>query len=113
MLGLEQKVARAARMSAALGVAGAMAAVGLGLLTVAAWIVLAEVRSTEFAALVLGLAYLGLAAVTAALALRRPTSHSAASHDAARLPSDLTPLQLIVLSFMQGFEQGRENRRTA
>ncbi|MBY6158520.1 MULTISPECIES: phage holin family protein [Paracoccaceae] len=58
---------------AGFGLGGALLMlIGLGFLTVAAWIALAEARDTQFAAMVLGFGYIGLGALVAALGSRRP-----------------------------------------
>lgn len=113
MFGVEQKIERAARKGAAFSAATILASVGLGFLTAAAWMVLSELRSAPFAALVIGIGYLGAAAIAAALGTSKKSKdrHQFAQQD--ELGSDLTPLQLVALSFLRGFEQGRENSRSS
>jgi hypothetical protein len=68
---IEQKASRAAK-SAVLGTGGALClAVGAGFLTVAAWIFLATLESTLFAAGIIGAVYLGLGLILIGLASAR------------------------------------------
>jgi hypothetical protein len=115
MFGIERKVERAARKGAALSAAGLLAMVGLAFLTTAGWMVLTELRSPLFAASIIGAVYVGLAAIVLAIGLKKPDhSHHKSQPKSAQGvdTSDLTPLQLVVLSFIQGFEQGRQNSRS-
>ncbi|MGB3246202.1 MAG: phage holin family protein [Sulfitobacter sp.] len=112
MLGIEQKVQRAARKGAAFSAAGVLAIVGVAFLTAAGWMVLSELRSPVFAATVIGLIYIGAAAIAVAIGLKKPDNFSATASGKRQPASDLSPLQLVVLSFVQGFEQGRENNKT-
>lgn len=112
MFGIEQKVERAARKGAALSAAALLALVGVGFLTVAGWMVLSDLRSDLFAATVIGCVYLGAAAITAAIGLKKPVYHHPPAGVRTQDTADLSPLQLVVLSFIQGFEQGRQNKRS-
>jgi branched-subunit amino acid transport protein AzlD len=109
MFGIEQKLERAARKGAAFSAAALIAVVGVAFLTVAGWMVLAELRSDLFAATVIGCLYLGIAAILVAYGLKRPDNQAKASASSFSA-SDLSPLQLVVLSFVQGFEQGRQKK---
>lgn len=83
--------------------------------------VLTELASAVFAASVLGLIYVGGAALVLALGLRkaprqtgdapRPASGSLPPGSVDPRTGELTPLQLVVLSFLQGLEQGRAANR--
>ena len=104
MLGaLERKLAKAARRSALAGVGVLMAIVGLGFVTVAGWLVLSELRDTTFAAMVLGMIYLGVGTIALGLACSRPRPHPAP------LP-DPNPLAALLPAFLAGFAQGRDMR---
>lgn len=109
MFGIGKKVERAARKGAALSAAALLGVVGAGFLTAAAWMLLSELRSDLFAAGVIGAAYMGAAGIVAALGLRKPQKE--AEQHPSPDTSDLTPLQLVTLSFLQGFEQGRQRDR--
>ena len=84
--------------------------VGLAFLTAASWLVLSELRSATFAATVIGTAYMGASAIALALGVTKPRG---ASRPAPPNPSasDLSPMQMVILSFIQGFEQGRQKSR--
>lgn len=104
MLGaIEHRLARAAQRSALAGVGTLLALVGLGFMTVAGWLVLEELRDATFAALVLGLVYLGLGIIAVACAFSRPTPPP---------PPQVQPNPMAALfpAFMAGFEQGRDMR---
>lgn len=77
--------------------------IGLAFLTVAAWIALAEVRDTQFAALIIGAGYFGLGLVVAALGTRRPYVPPAAA-SAGMSMSGLSA------AFAQGFGAGAATR---
>lgn len=111
MFGIEQKVRKAASKAAAFSVGGLLAIVGVGFLTAAAYLLISEMRTPLFAFTILGIIYLGLAAIAFAFGLTRQTSPQPkqASTD---LPGNLTPLQLIAVSFLQGLEQGRNSGRS-
>lgn len=113
MFGIERKMERIARKGAAFSAAGVLVAVGVAFLTVAGWIVLAELRSPLFAATIIGVVYLGAAAIAVAIGLKKPDlpeMHSVADTVQKQTVSDLSPLQLVVLSFLQGFEQARTKK---
>lgn len=83
MLSNLKSAAAATARRTAFGVAGGLALlIGTLFLTVAAWIALVNVADALTAAIVLGIAYLGVGAIFLAFALSRrdqPVSHSAAS----------------------------------
>ena len=113
MFGIEQKVEKAARKAAAFSIGGLLAAVGAGFLTTAAYMLISQAQTPLFAVTVLGLIYLGLAALAFAIGVMRQNSrrHGTPAHAAAALPGDLTPMQLVAVSFLEGLEQGRNARR--
>lgn len=112
MFNLENKVERAARKGATFSAAGLLAAVGMAFLTAAGWMVLSELKSSVFAAAALGAGYTGAAAIAAAIGLRKSDGQSG-GYGATQTTSDLSPLQLVVLSFVQGFEQGQWSDRSS
>lgn len=113
MFGIEKKVEKAARKGAAFSAAALLGCVGAAFLTAAGWMVLSELRSDLFAATVIGALYLGAAAIAAAAGLKEPDRPAkAAQQQQQQLPEDMTPLQMVVLSFLQGFEQGRHKDRS-
>ena len=110
MFGIEKKVEAAARKAAIFSASAFLALVGGAFLTGAAWLVLVELRSPTFAATVIGAAYFGLALVGFAVGSsspKRPTVQQAPEQEL----HGLTPLQLVVVSFLQGLEQGARNKR--
>lgn len=113
MFGVEQKVTAAARKAALFSASAIFASVGTAFLTVAAWLVLSELKSAVFAATIIGIVYLGLGLIGfgfASVSYRRRTPPQ---HSAAEPPAELSPLQLVVVSFLQGIEQGaRSNRKS-
>ncbi len=113
MFDIEQRVGDAARKVGFFTASAALAMVGAAFLTAAVWIYLAEVVSALFAAGIIGLVYLGVAALTLAIGLadRRPRRPAPAAASAMQPPANLTPAQLVVVSFMQGLEQGRQTKR--
>ncbi|MDF3414379.1 hypothetical protein HKX54_07920 [Sulfitobacter sp. M57] len=112
MFGIEKKVEKAARKGAAFSAAALLGCVGAAFLTAAGWMVLSELRSDLFAATVIGALYLGAAAIAAAAGLKEPNRPAKAAQQQQQLPQDMTPLQMVVLSFLQGFEQGRHKDRS-
>lgn len=115
MFGIEEKVENAARKAAFFSVGGILCAVGAAFLTVAAWFVLATSYDAQTAAFVLGCVYLGAGLITVGLGTSKSkskrvhTTRSAKSH----LPhEDLSPLQLMAVAFLQGFEQGSSSRKS-
>lgn len=117
MFGLQLRLQRAARKLAAFSIAGILALIGAGFLTVAAWITLAEMHSAAFAALIIGAVYFGAALIVMAIGLSRFWIVPVAAPAAAAAPvmgapmAGLTPMQMVILSFVQGLEQGRMSRR--
>ncbi len=106
MHGIEHKVAGAARKAGLVTASAVLTGVGAAFLTVAAWIYLSTLHSTGFAALIIGLVYVGAGVVVLAMALsRKPAPVAPASAPDAL--GGLTPLQLVVVSFLQGLDQGR------
>lgn len=106
MHGIEHKVAGAARKAGLVTASAVLTCVGAAFLTVAAWIYLSTVHSTGFAALIIGLVYVGAGVVVMAMAVSRKPSPPmpVQGHDPL---NGLTPMQLVLVSFMQGLDQGR------
>lgn len=107
---LGDKIERAARKGVAFSAAGVLAAIGVAFLTTAGWMVLSELRSPLFAATIIGAIYIGAAAIALAVGMKKPTPRVYTTSQTLS-DSGLTPLQTVVLSFLQGFEKGRENAR--
>lgn len=103
---------RAAKLSrrVVLGLAGAVTlAVGLGFLTVSAWLVLAALNGTVFAAGVIGTAYAGIGLILLALAAAGP-----ARQDEEAPPEDrYGPFVQMATGFAAGLEAGRAARDRA
>lgn len=112
MFGIEQKVEKAARKAAAFSMGSMLAAVGAGFLTAATYMLVSELRTPLFAVTTLGMMYLGLSAIAFAVGLSRQRTHSR-TQSATDLPGNLSPMQLLAVSFLQGLEQGRNSRRSA
>lgn len=113
MFGIENKVEKAARKGAAFSAAALLGGVGAAFLTAAGWMILSELRSELFAASVIGVLYLGAAAISAAWGMKNPSNTASSREQLAQGPdgTDLSPLQLVAVSFIQGFEQGRRKDR--
>lgn len=117
MFEFREKAGDAARKAGAVALGTVFALVGVGFFTAAGWAVLSELRSPAFAASVIGLIYFGMAAVVLAFGMSRRrkvdvSSSRAADVDEVHVEAK-TPTQLVVLSFLQGLEQGRNARRAA
>jgi hypothetical protein len=106
MHGIEHKVAGVARKAGLVTASAVLTGVGTAFLTAAAWIYLSTVHSTGFAALIIGLVYIGAGVVVLAMALSRKPA-PAVSEPSQDALGGLTPLQLVVVSFLQGLDQGR------
>lgn len=102
---IEARLARAARRSALAGVGAIFATVGIGFLTVATWLVLSELRDATFAAMVLGMIYLGVGTIALGFAFSRP-------RPALKAPPapEQNPIAALMPAFLAGFEQGRQMR---
>lgn len=111
MFGFEQKVEKAARKAAAFSVGGLLTVVGAGFLTAAAFMLISELRTPLFAVTIIGVIYLGLAAIAFGIGLSRQTTHNRTAPNTG-LPDNLSPMQLVVVSFLQGLEQGRNSGRS-
>lgn len=113
MLGIKSMISGAAR-KAGLATAGAfMALVGIAFLTTAAWISLAAAFGALVAASTIGFVFLGAACLVLALAFTERTSRAPRRQPPRPQPHPTaeTPAQLVVLSFLQGLEQGQQARR--
>jgi heme/copper-type cytochrome/quinol oxidase subunit 2 len=109
MFGIEQKVAQTARKAGLVTASAALTCVGAAFLTAAVWMYLSTTQSAMFAALVIGLIYLGIAAILLAVAMARPAPPP---HNETPDPmKGLSPMQLILVSFLQGLEQGKNSKR--
>jgi hypothetical protein len=108
MFGIEHKVAATARKAGLVTASAALTCVGAAFLTVAAWMYLSATQSPVFAAVVIGLVYLGMAAIILAIALSRPSHPPCETQDALK---GLSPMQLVLVSFLQGLEQGKNAKR--
>ena len=109
MLGIEHKVRGAARKAGCITAGSVLASVGAAFLTGAAWIYLSAEFSTFFAAVVIGLAYMGVGTIV--LAMGAGSSSSSQRDEPSHVKAE-TPAQLVLLSFLQGMEQGRQSRLT-
>ena len=109
MLGIKQKVRGAARKAGCITAGSALAAVGAAFLTGAAWIYLSVEFSSFLAAVIIGCSYMGVGAIV--LALGAGSSSPSQSDEPSHVKAE-TPAQLVLLSFLQGMEQGRQSRLT-
>lgn len=102
---LQHKATQGARRAALGAVSVALIGVGTGFLTVAAWLVLSALRDAQFAALVIGLTYLG-AGIIALFIGPRPGPPPCT--DSAPRPTPTTPVENVAVAFLQGFRTGKE-----
>ncbi|NIZ07902.1 phage holin family protein [Pseudooceanicola sp. HF7] len=101
---LKYAVSRAARKAGYSLGALVMIMIGLGFLTAAAWLYLTEIRSSLFAALVIGGVYFGLGLVLMALAsIDRPVPMAHPSHTEPPAAGSMTG---IITALMQGVGAG-------
>lgn len=107
MFSLEDKVARTARKAGLVTASAALTFVGAGFLTAAAWVYLSVAYSEVFAFGLIGLVYVGAGLVTLAFGLARPSHTAPKTQDALH---GLTPMQLVLVAFLQGLDQGRNTK---
>ncbi len=112
MFGVQKKIGDAARKAGVVVASLILVTVGTGFLTVAAWLVLSEMRDATFAAGVIGMVYVGAAAVVLAMGLSNRSRNVTPDATPVSVTAQ-SPTQLVVLSFLQGLEQGRNARRAA
>jgi hypothetical protein len=113
MHGIEHKVAGAARKAGLITASAVLTGVGAAFLTAAAWIYLSTLHSPGFAALIIGLIYVGAGVVVLAMALSRRSPRASRRRDAIGPDAPqhdglgLSPMQLVLVAFLQGLEQGQ------
>ncbi|MBF9034804.1 hypothetical protein HKCCE2091_11185 [Rhodobacterales bacterium HKCCE2091] len=102
--GKARAVARAAAFSAA---GGFLILVGIGFLTVSAWIALSAVLPLETVALIIGGAYVGLGAISIGIAAmgREPAPRVDTARRPAMASEDLS--QAVMQSFLMGMTAGQ------
>ncbi|WP_066707612.1 hypothetical protein [Celeribacter ethanolicus] len=103
------RVARGARRAAWASVGLLLLLVGTGFLTVAAWLVLSALHGAQFAALVIGLLYVGAGLMALALATKRQTPPTPLASPSGPTQQDL--FARIALAFGEGVQAGRSMRR--
>ena len=108
MFSIEDKVAHTARKGGLMTASAALTCVGAAFLTAAAWLYLSTEYSAVFAAVIIGLIYLGGGVITLALALSRQRPRPRRVQDDL---GGLSPMQLVLVSFLQGLNQGRNTKR--
>lgn len=106
MLGVTDKIENAARKAAFFSFGGVLCAVGAGFLTVAAWIVLDGIYSTEVAAFIIGSVYMGAGLIMVGLASRGKPDRRHGVPKTKTPEGELSPMQAVAVSFLQGMEQG-------
>lgn len=104
MLGLEHKLAHAARKAGLITASAALTLVGAGFLTAALWLYLSAEQSPLFAAVVIGCGYFGAGILALAVASSRGRRHYHPPQES------ISPMLLVALSFLQGLEQGKKAR---
>ena len=111
---MQSHLARGARRAAWATAGGGLLAVGTAFLTVAAWLVLSETRDAQFAALVIGLFYVGVGLVALALGTKR-TSKPPATAAAPLTPQDgqQDVFERIAAAFGEGFQTGKAMKRAS
>ncbi|WP_417261706.1 phage holin family protein [Celeribacter sp.] len=114
---LQHQLTRGARRAAWVSAGGILMAVGIGFLTVAAWIMLSTLRDAQFAALVIGLVYVGVGLVIIALntqGTRASTLEKQRAEEAYRrtaCPSEDDLFARIAIAFSEGLQAGKALRK--
>ena len=112
MLGVKHKIAGAARTTGFVTAGTVLGMVGTGFLTVATWIYLQATFDALVAASTIGCVYLGLGFLLLGVGLSSSSSRKRSEGDPQTgAPQAESPAQLVVLSFLQGLEQGQQARR--
>lgn len=111
MFSIEKKVVGAARMAGLITASAVLTGVGAAFLTAATWIYLSAAHSSGFAALIIGLVYCGAGIVVLAIALSRATQVKSVHSYQKDTLGGLTPMQLVLVSFLQGLDQGKNAKR--
>ena len=107
MFAIEQKVRGAARKAGCITAGMVLMGVGATFLTGAAWIYLSAAFSALIAAGIIGCAYTGVGAILLAIGTSSSTYSREDAQDSVKAE---TPVQLVLLSFLQGMEQGRRSQ---
>ncbi|PTQ74924.1 phage holin family protein [Celeribacter persicus] len=105
---LQSHLARGARRAAWASAGALLLLVGAGFLTVTAWLVLSSLRDAQFAALVIGLFYVGAGLIALAMGARRPPPVTPRP-DPCQMQQDL--FERIAIAFSEGFQAGKAMRR--
>ncbi|WP_321364660.1 phage holin family protein [uncultured Celeribacter sp.] len=114
---LQHNLARGARRAAWVSVGGVLMAVGIGFLTVAAWIMLSTLRDAQFAALVIGLVYVGFGMVIVAVNSsgdRRQSLEQQRAEEVRRRaesPPEDDLFARIAVAFAEGVQAGKALRK--
>ncbi|MBW6416908.1 phage holin family protein [Celeribacter sp. PS-C1] len=114
---LQHNLARGARRAAWVSAGGILMAVGIGFLTVAAWITLSTLRDAQFAALVIGLVYVGVGLVIVALNTRDSHAKTLEEQRAqeayrrAACPPEDDLFARIAIAFSEGLQAGKALRK--
>ena len=113
MFGVGQKIGGAARKAGVVTAGATLTSVGVAFLTAAAWIFLAAEHGTLIAAVVIGFTYTGLGIVIVAMGSSDGRLKAERAQQAAVSTHAETPAQMVILSFLQGMEQGRQAANTS
>lgn len=106
---IKDSAARTARKTALGLAAGLFLTVGVGFLTVAAWLVLVPLTSTATAALIIGCTYAGLGFIFL-MAAMLGGSPSQASHPEQAVSSEAADATNMIAAFMTGLKAGQSTR---
>lgn len=107
-----QHQAKQTALSFSIGVlGGTLSLVGLALLSVAGWIALAATTDHLTAALVIGLAYLGVGIILLAFARERPGHKAHSQRPNLQDTARQDPYAGVMAAFLEGFSAGSSTRR--
>ncbi|WP_460273618.1 phage holin family protein [Celeribacter sp. ULVN23_4] len=105
---IQTHLARGARRALWASVGMVLLLTGLGFLTVALWLVLSALYEGQFAALVIGLGYVGAGLIVLGLGVKRPETDSQCP-DPQRPATG--PFEQVMIAFFEGVQAGKMARK--
>ncbi|WP_434289625.1 phage holin family protein [Celeribacter sp. SCSIO 80788] len=106
---VQTKVARGARRVAWVSAGMLLLLVGAGFLTTSAWLVLSTLHGAQFAALVIGLFYVGSGLISLALGTKRQVPAPVLAPPSGPTQPDV--FARLAMAFSEGFQVGAAMRR--